>query len=185
MFFRYFVESKPSGVDWVLQLPEDCFPVFKILLDIVHGNFQDVPTTLPPERVDNSEIPAEKFLYEMVVTADKYDMVHVLQPFAESWLYKVRERWQHTWSREVLWISWFLGDEKLLVSQLDQAVLGLYMYRTVESENDTFVTSDAYGTVLFIDELNSGTARLNQIFEILDVRGVSLKPTTTEFPVPD
>jgi hypothetical protein len=74
MLFGPWHEAKPAHGDWVVQLPEDDPGAMSILLLIVHGRVAEVP-----------ERPSLDELQELVQVADKYDLLHILQPWTRCW----------------------------------------------------------------------------------------------------
>ncbi|KAI1359304.1 hypothetical protein F5Y08DRAFT_332445 [Xylaria arbuscula] len=108
-----FKESKKfcseSGSERTIKLHEDDPKPMALLLNIVHSRFDQVPSY--------ESIIDIRYLYEISVLTDKYDMTHVLRPWARGWLrstqhlstwpgLSLREQYCH----ERLWISWELGD---------------------------------------------------------------------------
>lgn len=74
MLFGGFKESKPSesdGGDWVVELPDDEAKPFQILLDIVHGWFEQVPELLTLDE-----------LTALLVLMEKYDVTSLTRPWA-------------------------------------------------------------------------------------------------------
>jgi hypothetical protein len=118
MLFGGFSESKPASGQWLVRLPDDGIGSFEVFLNIIHGYLDKVPDKFQ-RYVELVE------LYHIVRTADKYDLTHLLRPWAQPWLRFLRRRWGSgmSFSHEVMWVAWVLGDERLLVSQLDVAVL--------------------------------------------------------------
>ncbi|KAK2772871.1 nuclear pore protein-like protein [Colletotrichum kahawae] len=77
MFFGGFAESIPSSRDgtWTVALPEDRIaPVFLILV-IIHGPYQTIPTVLERDE-----------LFDLLIVTEKYGMTHILRPWASKWL---------------------------------------------------------------------------------------------------
>ncbi|KAI0418622.1 hypothetical protein F5X98DRAFT_337689 [Xylaria grammica] len=114
MLYGEFRESKPcpedGNLEWTVKLPEDNTTAMGLLLNIVHGRFDVVPSYEDPIYIRD--------LYDISVVTDKYDMAHVLKPWAKGWLRStlcsteltgesLREQYCH----ERLWISWALGDK--------------------------------------------------------------------------
>jgi hypothetical protein len=118
MLYGGYMESKkpPRQVDdnqeWVVKLPEDNPKAMELLLSIVHGQFHVVPGYEDPIGVQN--------LYDIAVLTDKYDMAHILEPWARGWLRSIPPMLCSAWlegesAREQfyhkrLWISWALGE---------------------------------------------------------------------------
>jgi len=76
MFFGPFTEAeaRPPHGDWVVALPEDNPETLGVLLEILHGGFARVPTTVSLD-----------FLCGILVVADKYDLFHLIRPFVNKW----------------------------------------------------------------------------------------------------
>lgn len=114
MLYGEFKESKKlcsqgDNLEWTVKLPEDSPTAMGLLLSIVHGRFDVVP-----RYEDLLCIPD---LYEVSIITDKYDMAHVLQPWARGWLRPtlcstelIGESLRGQYCHEQLWISWALGD---------------------------------------------------------------------------
>ncbi|KAI1176515.1 hypothetical protein F4777DRAFT_578012 [Nemania sp. FL0916] len=114
MLYGDFIESKKphcedDSVEWTVKLPEDNSTALGLLLSIIHGQFDVVP--------DYDDLLCVQDLYEISVIADKYDMAHVLRPWARGWLRStlesaelIGESLREQYCHERLWISWALGD---------------------------------------------------------------------------
>ncbi|KAI3324107.1 hypothetical protein HD806DRAFT_494136 [Xylariaceae sp. AK1471] len=110
-----FLESKKPGPQdtsskWTIKFPKDNATAMAVLLSIVHGRFDVVPSYEGP--IDTKD------LYDISVLTDKYLMTHALRPWARGWWrstqcssecpgLSIREQHCH----ERLWISWELGDK--------------------------------------------------------------------------
>ncbi|KAK7444601.1 hypothetical protein Landi51_08413 [Colletotrichum acutatum] len=73
MLFGGFKKSKPSksdSDDWVVELPGDETKPFEILLDIIHGLFEQVPELLTLDE-----------LTALLVLTDKYDVTSLTRPW--------------------------------------------------------------------------------------------------------
>jgi len=75
MLFGPWTETKPAQGDWIVELPEDKPWPTEILLAIIHGSFETVPRN-----------PSLSGLHDILVVADKYDLIHVIRPWVDSWL---------------------------------------------------------------------------------------------------
>ncbi|KAK1995871.1 hypothetical protein LX36DRAFT_672134 [Colletotrichum falcatum] len=111
MILTGFAESKPAGEStWTVDLPDDEFHPTLLLLTIIHGNFASVPEKLKSEE-----------LYQLLVVADKYDMIHALKPMVPTWYRPDKEATTIAGNEIFLWIAWVLGDKKtskILLSSL-------------------------------------------------------------------
>ena len=79
MLFGPFRESKPAEGPWVVALPEDNPVAMAMFLHILHTNFGRVPEVLGIEDFN-----------EAAILADKYDMLHVIGPWATRWMDNVK-----------------------------------------------------------------------------------------------
>jgi len=92
-----YAEARPAHGEWVVKLPEDSDHVdgLRIIMDIVHGSFNKIHKDIEKHAeklTTHSPTPVTDILYHVAVMADKYDMVHVLSPWADGWLSKL---WAH------------------------------------------------------------------------------------------
>ena len=67
--------KKSTDVVWKTRLPEDNPEAVHVLLNILHGCFNRVPSLMTID-----------LLFEITVVTEKYDMVGVLGPYAQEWL---------------------------------------------------------------------------------------------------
>ncbi|KAI0859888.1 hypothetical protein F4860DRAFT_515385 [Xylaria cubensis] len=97
-----------------IDLPEDDPRPMALLLNIIHGHFDRVPSYECAMNIWD--------LYDISVVTDKYDMAHVLRPWAAGWLRSIITPTRHLHERpqlslreqhchEKLWIYWELGDK--------------------------------------------------------------------------
>ncbi|KAL1840022.1 hypothetical protein VTJ49DRAFT_893 [Mycothermus thermophilus] len=70
MLFGPWKEAKPAAGTWIVDLPEDDADRLRVLLDILHGNFDAVP-----EKIDDV-----LHLAKTLDIADKYDMISRIRP---------------------------------------------------------------------------------------------------------
>ncbi|RYP37003.1 hypothetical protein DL767_003158 [Monosporascus sp. MG133] len=124
LLYGGFAESKKpeAGGQWTVCLPEDEPAPMKIILNIAHGRFDQVPI----------KWDTVKDLYLLTVLTDKYDLTHLLRPWAQGWMRAIRttydEEKEGKWSYppseiapQCLWIAWELGGEdsaELLVNDI-------------------------------------------------------------------
>lgn len=191
MLFGGFAESKPSTGDaWVVRLPEDDINAMAILFDIIHGRAHKVPKLLPKSlaelagpsaHCDFDDAVETDVLYLVVVAADKYDIIHLLRPWAKYWLERIkgkkrwdRKRWENSWCAELLWAAWMLGDRGLLFSQLNKVVLSAKVtdVRTsvpqASSHSSEVCVVDSFGREIKLSQIGFGP---DHILEILHVQG--------------
>lgn len=207
MLFGGFKESKPGIGEWIVSLPDENILGLETVLHIIHMNFQKVTTfttsshsftcdELPKDHpcVCNGLGPLAK-LYAVAVTVDKYDLVHILQPWARRWLRRARNENflprdcsldLNPWPRaELAWIAWVFGNEHLLQKQLHRAVLSAFL---VETELGSYSDSnEEYGhlsdgtpktlelSITHEDTLDfpagDGNPEFDHLFGFLDVAG--------------
>jgi hypothetical protein len=72
MLYGGYGESKPQGNEqWVVQLPEDNPRAMRLLLNIIHGRFNNM---ISPQ--------TENCFFEVAIMTDKYALTHLLGPWA-------------------------------------------------------------------------------------------------------
>lgn len=106
MLYGGFAEAKPATGDWRVPLPEDNPEALELLLNIIHGHFAEIP-----DEIDEIE------LYEAAVLTNKYDLTHIVRPWAQPWLADLKLQMDIPAHR--IWIAWELGDQELFISELD------------------------------------------------------------------
>ncbi|KAJ3573921.1 hypothetical protein NPX13_g4533 [Xylaria arbuscula] len=129
LLYGGFKESKKpcpqdDNQEWIVELPEDHPGAMELLFNIIHGRFDTIPRY-------NEKIDVD-VLYNISVITDKYDMAHILQPWARGWLQStIRLDKPHYGGLfeqhyKQLWISWVLGD-KANFEEIAKTIL-LYFY---------------------------------------------------------
>ncbi|KAI0843621.1 hypothetical protein F5Y06DRAFT_255377 [Hypoxylon sp. FL0890] len=115
MLYGSFAEGKKaqpqdSEKEWIVKLPEDNVTAMTIVLSIIHGRFDKV--------AGYEDLIYTAHLYNLCVLTDKYDMTHVLRPWAKGWSRSVHSRsdklgqsLREKFCHERLWIAWDLGDQ--------------------------------------------------------------------------
>ncbi|KAF5493798.1 hypothetical protein CGCF413_v010432 [Colletotrichum fructicola] len=98
MLFGGFAESRPADAAWSVSLPEDLPSAMFLVLSIIHGCFEHVPTSL-------SQIE----LYQTLVATEKYDMTKIVRPWATAWFAPYKNISKVSSNEILLWISWELG----------------------------------------------------------------------------
>ncbi|KAF6804506.1 hypothetical protein CSOJ01_10166 [Colletotrichum sojae] len=95
-----FAESRPADKEqrWEIELPDDKPASLQILMDIMHGKVHEVPNKL-----------GLTDLWDVIVAADKYDVVHLLQPW-RGWINSVEHR---TLEMRLLGVAWHLKDFRI------------------------------------------------------------------------
>ncbi|KAK4177140.1 hypothetical protein QBC36DRAFT_300521 [Triangularia setosa] len=100
---------------WTVSLPDDEPSPFTILMGLAHANYKVI--SRPWDTIT---------IYELLVLADKYDMMHLFSPFTASMKKTVNAYNIVTPNIEVLvvlYCSWALGDEKGFAKALRNVVL--------------------------------------------------------------
>lgn len=115
-----FAESKrpdpDSGEEWTVELPDDDPTAILTIMNIIHNHFSQVPR-------GEDAMPTES-LYQLTVLTDKYDLTHLLYPWADNWTTPLEDRLSYAIKDEksaqifptlemFLWISWELGNVQL------------------------------------------------------------------------
>ncbi|KAI0385547.1 hypothetical protein F5Y04DRAFT_246102 [Hypomontagnella monticulosa] len=114
MLYGQFAEGKKAQPrneksDWVVKLPEDNPAAMGIALNIIHGRFDQI--------CGYEEFIYTTHFYNLCVLTDKYDMTHILRPWARGWsrsthaqCEKLGQSLRLKFCHERLWIAWELGD---------------------------------------------------------------------------
>lgn len=114
MLYGEFAESKSAQpkdgkTPWVVKLPEDNSAAMSIILNIIHSRFDQVS--------GYEDFVYTTHLYNLCVLTDKYDMTHILRPWAKGWsrtthiqCEKLGQSLRSKFCHERLWIAWELGD---------------------------------------------------------------------------
>ncbi|KAI1206140.1 uncharacterized protein F4807DRAFT_238867 [Annulohypoxylon truncatum] len=102
-------QSKDGKSTWVVKLPEDNSAAMSIILNIIHSRFDQVS--------GYEDFVYTTHLYNLCVLTDKYDMTHILRPWAKGWsrtthiqCEKLGQSLRSKFCHERLWIAWELGD---------------------------------------------------------------------------
>lgn len=145
MLYGGFAESKSQHGDWVVQLPEDKIAGFAIMLDIIHGHVHKVPAAYKDfceyvkSRQERTDVTID-MVYHAARAADKYAIVHLLRPWAESWIKLMRRiwdigggGWRIGWRGELIWVAWIFGDMQLMNEHLES----LFLKAKIPTEDDT------------------------------------------------
>ncbi|KAI1099475.1 hypothetical protein F4804DRAFT_82735 [Jackrogersella minutella] len=114
MLYGEFAEGKRAQPqdgksEWIVKLPEDNSAAMSIILNIIHSRFDQVS--------GYEDFVYTTHLYNLCVLTDKYDMTHILRPWARGWsrsthaqCEKLGQSLRSKFCHERLWISWELGD---------------------------------------------------------------------------
>lgn len=120
-----YVEAKPSNcrTQWVVRLPDDNPKALRMFLEIIHGHLDELQ--LPAIYDDPLSV---EFMYEIAVLIDKYDLLHILQPYASIWTkFAQTFNYERTYSQQdverQLWISWVFGSRHMFQDILRRLIL--------------------------------------------------------------
>ncbi|KAH6645037.1 hypothetical protein BKA67DRAFT_542023 [Truncatella angustata] len=115
------VQNKDNSTSRVVQVPDNA-TAFRVLMNIVHYNFKEVPKQ-----------PTVDELFEICILVSKYDCIHLVQPWAESWAHVLADFTTGAdvaiKNYKVLWVAWVLGcarpfremaDSLILTSKVDE-----------------------------------------------------------------
>ncbi|KAH7039546.1 uncharacterized protein B0I36DRAFT_356961 [Microdochium trichocladiopsis] len=124
------LEKRMAGGDWTINLPNDSGAAMRQLLGMMHGRFrslaepyyrceeESVPgddEASPEPKAESRDITIEQ-LYDLTVLADKYDCVHMLQPWAKAWIQDLEPLSPWLLSESALlrktWVYYRLGDRE-------------------------------------------------------------------------
>lgn len=148
MLFGGWKESKPDTGEWVVQLPDENISGLKTVMNIIHLNFQKVTNLVQSAHSSSCDklshncgcdiVDPLESLYAVTIVLDKYDLLHIIQPWAQMWLRRAR-RDNHSYSwylgqrPELPWVAWVFGSKRVLQKKLDAAVLSVFL---VDKERD-------------------------------------------------
>jgi hypothetical protein len=166
-----FAESKPQARDaeWVVQLPEEDIYAMVILLYIIHGQTHKVPAILYTDNDDliqsglrnYGDFPKEiNLLFQITVATDKYQLTHLLKPWAAKWLDGMFL--DQFWSMKLTWIGWVLGLESMVERQLDELMLGLFL----EKPGQTMVAFEEEHGKVCLEALKSDATQTLSILNL-------------------
>lgn len=136
MLYGEFAESKQQQ-PWIVQLQDDDPQAFELLLYTMHARFDKTPFSLS----------VEDLFYATALT-DKYDMTHLLRPWAHQCFMEgydgvtltdcEKSRPQNCLLEKQLWISWEMGHQPQLV----QLIRNLAVYSRVGADGDLLSIED-------------------------------------------
>ncbi|KAK4239774.1 hypothetical protein C8A03DRAFT_13842 [Achaetomium macrosporum] len=140
MLFGTWIESKPprhSGRQWMVSLPEDDPSAMRVILHIVHGHFDKVPAS-----------STSYALSDLVVTADKYDMLRCLRPWAAKWWKEAtHEFYRRPINPLLVHVAREFGDESSYASGLKDLILRSCL--TVKRSESAIPEEVTEGTIFF------------------------------------
>ena len=145
MLFGPWKEAKPAQGDWIVELPEDNPDGISSLLSIVHAQFTD--TAVP------NNISAD-LLYNILVVADKYDMVQKIRPWADTWVRALKGRELSSLTPVGCLVrihtAWELGCEAVFTEGINHFVFNL----GYNGRSFTYVESSSSGYELYAPKLD-------------------------------
>jgi len=109
---RVAMPDPDSTTSVTVELPDDDPWALRLLLAIIHGDFSRPPAS-----------PKLEELFRLTIATHKYDMAHVLRPWAAKWCDKLDHKQMSSFEAEdalsylrSLWIAWELGDSSIFNS---------------------------------------------------------------------
>lgn len=133
MLYGRFSEAMPARGEWRVELPEDDPNALCFLFNIIHGRFDRIANGI-------GAVYADRDIYEVAILTDKYDLTHMLRPWANSWLNDIANRHRRDFTSRI-WIAWEMGDYKLFAAECEN----LYLNAAIDSDGNLL---DASGTRL-------------------------------------
>ncbi|KAL8306728.1 hypothetical protein RB593_005578 [Gaeumannomyces tritici] len=90
---------------WIVRLPYDDPQSIRIILNIVHGRFRDVPDSM-----------ALGSLHQLCISLDKYHIAECLGPWAKNWCQTARRLGPYAvrGHAQVAWVAYVLGNKSML-----------------------------------------------------------------------
>lgn len=113
MLYGNFAEARQPESDWTVRLPDDDPEAMAKLLPVIHGrvdNFDSSPGFSRPS-----------ILYNIAVITDKYDLTHILRPWANK-IVKLLGPWTRLFPLDSrpLWVSWVFGSSVTFKSVMER-----------------------------------------------------------------
>lgn len=109
LLFGDFAERKPDAEldkEWVVSLPDDNPDALQILLQLIHAQLANVPTS-----------PDMSILCQIVILVDKYELFNLLKPWAPLWMEAAIQVCNRSTDIptlvEINWIAWEMGNHVL------------------------------------------------------------------------
>lgn len=112
MLFGSWKESKPANVEsekWTVKLPGDSVKPLQIVLNIIHGRFNQIPHSLDLDE-----------LYNLLIFTNKYDVTGTLRPWCVQWAVVAHGDLSSEDTLKSLFVSWELGDEDLFALRIEE-----------------------------------------------------------------
>ena len=133
--------QRVQGRPWIVQLPDDDEQALGFLLGVAHG-------VLPrsPESVRHDEVCA------LSVTAAKFDMVHLLRPWAEGWCASLMKAGVTSFRgcADRLRVGWELGHAMLFNSMAMQILTDIEVTgdgRLVDPDGEPLSSNPSFASV--------------------------------------
>ncbi|KAK2772875.1 nuclear pore protein-like protein [Colletotrichum kahawae] len=101
-FAESSVNNSPGN--WVVNLPDDDVEPLFFLLSMTHGRWENIPKKISIDE-----------LHDLLITADKYDMMRIFLPWYLDWTASYRFPWWNSWEWSImtlpyvdllLWLAW-------------------------------------------------------------------------------
>lgn len=130
LFSESLQPSKDSGEEWTVRLPVDNPRSMRLVLNIIHSQFEEVPTSVTFFDYGETGYITFEELFQLTVLTDKYDLTRMLRPWASYWLRDIDERGPLAveYGGEygaadmdcLCWVAWELGSEKILTKAIKE-----------------------------------------------------------------
>ncbi|KAI0390563.1 hypothetical protein F5Y17DRAFT_54667 [Xylariaceae sp. FL0594] len=128
--------SRKEEEKWTIEFPDDDPRVMRIILGMIHGRFDMVPTYDPRSRQACLTVSD---IYDITMQLDKYDMMHLTRPWAAGWMSEMQRAFKKEllWERDLyprdfwpahrrcLWLAWMYGDFELFKTSTENLTMHL------------------------------------------------------------
>ncbi|KAI1486906.1 hypothetical protein F5X96DRAFT_687967 [Biscogniauxia mediterranea] len=167
-------ESKPAdGTKWKVFLPKDRPEPMATILNIIHSQFRDIPS--------GNKVTLGVF-YQIVLVAEKYDVMHVLQPWCDRWVIATGllttnpDRFSMEDFNQALHISWAIEKTKncaqmvmLLVKNSRVDANGRLVNTRPGSKSERYVLDESIVKIPNINDLirEARTYTIKPLFQLL------------------
>jgi hypothetical protein len=119
--FRESMKATSTTENWAVELPEDDPFGLKVLLHIIHSKYELVPS-----------IVTLGYLDRILVVSDKYDMSHLIRPWANAWFQPLAKNVKATEYSLMLRVAWNLGADHVF----KQVVKSICLEYTVDQQGE-------------------------------------------------
>ncbi|KAK3502949.1 hypothetical protein B0T13DRAFT_462171 [Neurospora crassa] len=117
MLFGPWKESKPADDSrWAVEFPEDPAYEFQIVLNIIHGLVDRVPSSLD---IDT--------FFNLLILVNKYDIAHIMKPWCTTWEMPALSNLVGPAVLKGLYIARELGYEDLFIFRLAQIAVNTWV----------------------------------------------------------